>query len=69
MKIAVAGTGFVSLFMAVLLAQRHKVAALDIVAANVYKINQRQRSIHDAEVTIKCKTASKFFLPVPIPEP
>ena len=50
MKIAVAGTGYVGLSMAVLLAQHHDVVALDVVAAKVAQINHRQSPIEDADI-------------------
>ena len=46
-KIAVAGTGYVGLSMAVLLAQHHQVTAVDIVAEKVEKINSRVSPIQD----------------------
>jgi UDPglucose 6-dehydrogenase len=46
--IAVAGTGYVGLSMAVLLSQNHAVWALDIVAAKVEQINAKQAPIEDA---------------------
>ena len=47
MKIAVAGTGYVGLSMATLLAQRHEVMAVDIVPEKVELINKRQSPIQD----------------------
>ena len=47
MKIAVAGTGYVGLSMATLLAQHHEVIAVDIVSEKVEMINRRQSPIQD----------------------
>lgn len=47
MTIAVAGTGYVGLSIATLLAQHHKVLAVDIVPEKVKMINHRQSPIQD----------------------
>ncbi len=47
MKIAVAGTGYVGLSMATLLAQHNEVMAVDIMAEKVEKINRRISPIQD----------------------
>ena len=53
-KIAVAGTGYVGLSMATLLAQHHHVTAVDVVAEKVEKINNRISPIQDEYI-------EKFF--------
>ena len=47
MKIAVAGTGYVGLSIATLLAQHNEVMAVDIIPAKVDLINQRKSPIQD----------------------
>ena len=47
MKIAVAGTGYVGLSIATLLAQHHEVMAVDIIEDKVNKINNRMSPIQD----------------------
>ena len=47
MNIAVAGTGYVGLSIATLLAQHHHVTAVDILPEKVEKINRRQSPIQD----------------------
>ena len=54
MKIAVAGTGYVGLSMATLLAQHHEVMAVDIIPEKVEKINNRISPIQDEYI-------EKFF--------
>ena len=54
MKIVVAGTGYVGLSIATLLAQHHSVTAVDVVAEKVEKINRRVSPIQDEYI-------EKFF--------
>ena len=59
MKIAVAGTGYVGLSMATLLAQHNKVTAVDIVADRVELINRRRSPIQDEYI-------EKYFAEKPL---
>ena len=47
MKIAVAGTGYVGLSIATLLAQKNEVVAVDVIPEKVEKLNKRQSPIQD----------------------
>ena len=49
-KIAVAGTGYVGLSIATLLAQHNHVTAVDVIPEKVELINNRKSPIVDAEI-------------------
>ncbi len=62
MKIAVAGTGYVGLSNAMLLAQTHEVVAVDIVEEKVAMLNNKQSPIADAEIEHFLSTKTLNFV-------
>ena len=50
LKIAIAGTGYVGLSMAVLLSQHHDVAAVDIIPEKVDLLNRKKSPIQDGDI-------------------
>lgn len=61
MKIAIAGTGYVGLSNAILLAQHHEVVALDILAEKVSLLNNKQSPIQDVEIEDYLKNKTLNF--------
>ena len=49
-KITVVGSGYVGMSLAVLLAQHNDVVVLDVDAARVEKVNNKQSTVADAEI-------------------
>ncbi len=62
MKIAVAGTGYVGLSNAMLLAQNHEVAALDVIEKKVELLNQKLSPIVDEQIEDFLLNKSLTFL-------
>lgn len=61
MKIAVAGTGYVGLSMAILLAQHNQVTAVDIIPEKVEMLNAKKSPIVDKEIEEYLATKSLNF--------
>jgi UDPglucose 6-dehydrogenase len=61
MKIAIAGTGYVGISNAILLAQHNEVVALDIVPEKVAMLNRGQSPIEDVEIEDYLKNKSLNF--------
>ena len=59
MKIAIAGTGYVGLSLALLLSQNHEVTAVDIIPEKVDKINDWESPIHDEYIEKYLKEAKE----------
>lgn len=61
LRIAVAGTGYVGLSVAILLAQHHNITAVDIIPEKVHKINNRQSPVQDEYIEKYLATKDLFL--------
>jgi UDPglucose 6-dehydrogenase len=61
MKIAIAGTGYVGLSNAILLAQHNQVIAVDIIPEKVEMLNRKQSPIEDVEIEDYLKNKNLNF--------
>ena len=61
MKIAVAGTGYVGLSNAILLAQNNEVYAVDVLKEKVSLINNKKSPIVDKEIEEYLKRGTQFL--------
>ena len=66
LQIAVAGTGYVGLSIAILLAQHHQVTAVDVIPEKVEKINNRISPIQDEYIEKYLKEKEKRLMKVEI---
>ena len=62
LKIAVAGTGYVGLSIAILLAQHHQVIAVDVIPEKVDLINQRKSPIQDDYIENKFNLSKIVYI-------
>jgi len=62
LKIAVAGTGYVGLSIAILLAQHHQVIAVDVIPEKVDLINQRKSPIQDDYIENKSNLSKIVYI-------
>ena len=62
MKIAIAGTGYVGLSNAMLLAQHNEVVAVDLIKEKIDLLNNKQSPIEDAEISYFLKNKTLNFV-------
>ena len=62
MKITIAGTGYVGLSNAMLLAQNNDVIAIDIIEEKVNLLNNKKSPIVDREIEYFLENKVKFFV-------